>query len=787
MTRNNFWFLVVEFCRSFFARKAGEMSRRKKYPKRRLKAVFKPTQSEYVIYEDPLNGVSLAKRIAVAKQISTAAEVDYIRNLEQLEELILDSQPKAALSVLSAEYLVKPNGISLEWQEKNPVLQHHVELIQSLALKYKREDFKRNFPDIDEMRRLSKLVCDQFWQKRRNDISLEQTEAERRKRGFEETTRTAVQVLRNWGYPQHVHAILTDLWKPLDDLYTQVWGVKPTRLLNMLFNLGAQCEDKLNEYQQSLHSVLKQKTVKAAVEVYKLKFPAPTDNRLDLLASAGLPLKQVLNELYGESTEWLSFLAHGCFKEDIIKAYGDDVEWDNLKKVLDLWSLKFGELAKTKTDFLFMGSPIREKPFISEIDDYYYLPLPNLLYSFTDVLLEQLHKGNEALKTAFDDWKGPFVEEDLHARLKKAFPRAEVYRGSKFVIGKEEFENDILVLVDNYAMIIEAKAASVTDSAKRAGNTVQRYVNELYITPAEQAERFQKYLETNRGILNFETKRGVVNTVDTTGIKHFLRLGVVLDDVSLNWKWEDLVNAGFISGTLAAIPIILLADFHVILDLLERTCDKIHYFERRMWLARRTSYEGDELDLLSFYLDTGMRFDFGDLPPDQIVRVEVMGRSQILEPYYTYQYANIAHEKPKPKITPWMETLLNRIEKLEQPLWLETGLLLLNMELDKQEILAEKIAQARKSVAKKNKPAHETISFTNNWMSPEELVIVHIHHGQDKSMLEAATNEFCQKKFESSQAERAVVLVFEPHQRDFSRVATLIYAGKRFADETSES
>ncbi len=237
------------------------MSRRKKYPKRRKRHSFQPTKSDYVFYEDPLNGVSLKERISYTKQISEFADTDYSKNLERLEQLILDSQPKAVLSILSAEYLAKPGGISKEWQEKSPVLQHHIELIQSLALKHRREDFRRNFPDIDEIRRLSKLVCDQFWQKRSTDINIDLTEVRRKKRAFEESTRIGTQVLRNWGYPQHIRAILTDLWAPLDQEFEKVWRVKPTKLIDMFFNLSEQCEEKLNRHQKKLHSVLTQKSV----------------------------------------------------------------------------------------------------------------------------------------------------------------------------------------------------------------------------------------------------------------------------------------------------------------------------------------------------------------------------------------------------------------------------------------------------------------------------------------------------------------------------------------------
>jgi hypothetical protein len=750
---------------------------KKKRPNSSQKRRGQVAKPEYLIFEHPLNGMPLDARVAATKHVATLADTDYPKNLAELERLILDSQPMALLSILSTDNLAHPAGFNPEWDEKEPVLQHHVELVQSLSLKHKLEVFRREFPDIESICKLSKLVCEQFWQRRSNDISAELSHLERRKRGFQESLRVQTQAVRNWGYPQHIRTILTDLWAPLDKQFQQVWGVKPTSLITMIFKLIEESEEKLDQHRRALLSMVKQKSVAAAVASYKENFPL--DETVDELTTAGLSLKLVQHELLARSTKWLSLTVHGFLEPEFITAYGEDIEWAALKKVLGLWSTSFGAMANINTDHLFMGSPIREKPFIAVSHDWFYLPIPNLLLSYLEDLLEQLCSGNKQLKESYDERRGRFLEEDLHARLAKAFPRAQVHRGSYFSIGSDQFENDILIVIDGYAIIIEAKAANVSDSAKRAGPKVEYYVEELVVKPAEQAARFQKYLEGHSGVLQFKTKRGVINTVDTNRIRKFIRLGVVLDDVSLTWKWSDLRDAGLISEDLEPIPIFFLADFHIILEMLERTCDKIHYFERRTWLVRNVRHEGDELDLLAFYFNTGLRFNFDQMSNDhKSFEIHVTGASRLFEPYYMAPLMNETCKKPMLHMEPWLQQLLERVENIDQPRWTEVGQLLLNIEHENQKTIAKKISITRKQLSKQSGPASGSIAFKNTWTTPDELFVILVHKNFDRQERNKLVQQLCEHGFNQSDAQWAVAVAFEPTEREFPKSAGLLFVAK---------
>lgn len=732
----------------------------------------------YDLFAHPLNGVSLEDRIQATRRAAELAERDYPNNLAELERLILDSQPLALLSIFSTDYLAQPAGVTPEWQEEEPVLQHHVELIQSLALKHKPAEFRREFPEIDQISTLAKLVCDQFWLRRQKDVSADQPESERLKVAFHESLRVHAQAVRNWGYPQHIRTILTDLWTPLNKQFEQVWGVKPTSLIAMMFGLIEQSEEKLHQHRKALRSVVRQKSASDAIGVYRKHFPL--DETLDELSTPGLPLETVRHELIARSTQWLSYIVHGFCKPEFIAGCEETVDWAALQKVLALWSTSFGATAETNTDHLFMGSPIREKPFINISPEYYYLPIPGLLLSYADSMLEQLCVGNKQLKDAYDHRRGrQFLEEDLHSRLTKAFPRGQVHRGSFYSIGPDLFENDILVVIDSYAIIIEAKAAHISDSAKRAGPRLKNAVEDIVEAPAKQALRFQKYLEENRGVLNFKTNRGVTNTVDTTNIKHFLRLAVVMDDISLTWKWAELKNAGLIKSDLEPIPVLFLADLHVILEMLDRASDKIHYFERRTWLERNVHYEGDELDLLAFYFNSGLRFNFEQTQSEfESYEIHVTGASQLFQSYLMAPSLNKKVKKRKPKMTDWMEQLLNRVESLEQPRWTEIGQLLLNIEFTDQQTMLKKIRVARKKLLKQPGPAFEHITFRVTWTSPDQLFVVLIHKNYGQAERNQVVKQICEGGFNQTTARIATALAFEPTQGDFSKHASLFFVGK---------
>ena len=94
-------------------------------------------------------------------------------------------------------------------------------------------------------------------------------------------------------------------------------------------------------------------------------------------------------------------------------------------------------------------------------------------------------------------------------------------RGALTAQGAANFENDLIVLIDKFAFVIECKSGSITDSAKRgAPERFKKTLKELIIEPSEQAQRFINYLKSHRSIHHFRTKRGEKNIIDNQNIEY---------------------------------------------------------------------------------------------------------------------------------------------------------------------------------------------------------------------------------------------------------------------------
>uniref|UniRef100_UPI003B9F39C4 hypothetical protein n=1 Tax=Agrobacterium tumefaciens TaxID=358 RepID=UPI003B9F39C4 len=85
-------------------------------------------------------------------------------------------------------------------------------------------------------------------------------------------------------------------------------------------------------------------------------------------------------------------------------------------------------------------------------------------------------------------------------------------------------------------------------------------------------------------------------------------------------------------------------------------------------------YEGDELDLLGFYLDNG--FNIGDTEYSQDIVLNMALKSKELDPYFVGSREGHSVSKPRLAMTDWWNAILNRLSEARFDGWLETGFIL---------------------------------------------------------------------------------------------------------------
>ena len=74
--------------------------------------------------------------------------------------------------------------------------------------------------------------------------------------------------------------------------------------------------------------------------------------------------------------------------------------------------------------------------------------------------MERLTSAAE-LKKTIEKARSKYLQDKLEATLRSALPGANVTAGAKWMVGDQEFETDVLVVLDH--MVIAAEAKCETD------------------------------------------------------------------------------------------------------------------------------------------------------------------------------------------------------------------------------------------------------------------------------------------------------------------------------------
>ena len=129
------------------------------------------------------------------------------------------------------------------------------------------------------------------------------------------------------------------------------------------------------------------------------------------------------------------------------------------------------------------------------------------------------------------------------------------------------------------------------------------------------------------------------------------------------------------------VPTMLLADLEIIFEILNRTCEKLHYLRRRTQFERNSVYFGDEIDLLAFYIETGFNIGEAEFDGTFFFLHEL---SKTIDPYYMQKWDSKDDSKPSRTLTNWWKDLLDYIEKRQMSRWAEIGFILLNVPYEDQ-------------------------------------------------------------------------------------------------------
>ena len=492
--------------------------------------------------------------------------------------------------------------------------------------------------------------------------------------------------VRNWAYLWQMETITYELADLIKLKFIDVYGFDPKVFLDILFSLAPLTEIKARKFIQNSRLIYKAKTFIDVFNTYEGSFSNAKRigdvEREKIWNDCGQDIQSLKIFFLFKSEMFLADIFMHTSLE-IHSHLSKNISESTICSILDEISFRFNELSQTNIDHIFLNNPVHNKPFI-KVDDGKYFSVIAQIFSHLGIgLLENFIYANSDLKEKYALKKGKYLEEKVERMFRQSFPKAQIFKGSLWKCQKDqkEYENDLCILIENFAIIIECKSGAVSSSAKRgAPERLSNVLNKLIVEPSEQAIRFEAFLKQHSSTHVFKTEFGAENSIDISKIQYFIPLGITLSNLgSVGSNLKTLINAKTTSRKLEELaPSINLADLEIIFEILPLRAEKIHYLARRREFGAHLNFSGDEIDLLAFYLDNG--FNISNAEYDGALHIDMKLKSKEIDPFFDARQNGINIEKPCLKKTKYWNDLLVWLEKCATH-WLQASYVLLNTPL----------------------------------------------------------------------------------------------------------
>lgn len=677
-------------------RKSKKMKSQRESAQKQKGLSFKPWEAPKMeffqmpkLFNDDL---SWEQRLRLLRAMGDQAATDFNEKYPAIQKWFLEYDAVYVLSMCAFYYMSTPEGVDPEAIGELKFYNHFLEIMQAFALCQSRSLKPTLLRDNMEKLKSEMIEIGQAMSFRHLKIPEEITTEKGfnafrlRTQMMEETT-----AVRNWAYHHQMQKVVLDLAQRVKDQFLAKYKVDPVAFFTMLFVLTSERDELLNAHHSKLRTAIMKKNYKEMMSAYNNVFPenVPIEgNAVDQLWEIAHRKLDGLRSMLMMHADLKLENIYSFSLDHVLEIMGEAADPEAVKNLLDRLSYKFGELDTFNKDHIILSNPVHSRPFIHLEDGKYFSAIWSIIPHLTMDLLEDLVWDDAGLKSKYTRAKSDYLEDELERVMREAFPNARFFSGSlwKDPTSNIQYENDLLVVIDSFAIVLEAKSASVSDPARRgAPQRLAETLRELVEEPSDQAHRFIRYLEGNKKINTFNTKRGETNVVNSAAIKYYIPVGVTLSHLgTIGSNLKKLIKAGITNRRLEDLaPSMSINDLESVLELLPLEVEKIHYLARRREFEAHIDYHGDELDLLGFYLDNG--FNIGEKEYDKDLTLMMTLKSKELDPYFIGSREGKKVAKPSLSMTQWWRDILIRISEVRTEGWIETGFILLNTTKKDQE------------------------------------------------------------------------------------------------------
>jgi Txe/YoeB family toxin of Txe-Axe toxin-antitoxin module len=703
-------------------------NRKRKHKKNTQNLIKQPkpwvaVKNKFIQMNDPMpESMNKEDRLTLIRTIGTNAKKEFDKEYPTIRRWFEQYDATYILSFCAYYFVSHPEGIDPEVSgEGSHFFPYYLEILQAFSLFQERNFSPRPLLyDAEKLRDEIKHIG-HLMSMRTLDIP-QNVSSEKELETFHLRTKMMANTtaVRNWAYSHQMENVTKSLSFLIDNEFEMIYGVKSSDFIKILFHLTEERNKRLNIHRSKVLSFLRKKTYRQVINAYNQAFPENEkmeDGQNDKIwEGVGKNIDSLKSFLICHSDLKLQNIYSFTIK-DALELGSKPIDSEKLKSLFYKLIWKFGDLKDFNPEHIILGNPVNQKPFIQIDEDTLFSAIWCVIPHIALDILENLVWENEKLREKYSLVKSQYLEDEIERIFKKGFPSAKIFKGSRWINPQKPnvvYENDLTVLIDSFAIIVEAKSGSVSDPAKRgAPDRLFETLRDLIEAPSEQALRFVDYLKVNKRQHTFTTKNGIINNIDNTGINYYIPLGVTFSHLgTIGSNLKKLIAAGVVKKSIEQlVPSISFTDVESIFEILSLESEKIHYLSRRREIEAHLVYEGDELDLLAFYLDQG--FNIGETEYSRDIAFNLIPKSKELDPYLIGKQQGKNVKKPELAMTQWWRDILTTSANRKKQGWLETSFILLNSTLEDQKEFEGNIAKLIRNVKNGNaKNDHNWILFS---------------------------------------------------------------------------
>ena len=681
--------------------------------KRRKKSQpVKSTDPHRIVFSQvKIGGDNHAEFKAAMMEAARKGVDEFPKLLGRISDLIQSTYPPNLLSTFA--FYGCQGSMDDQGHQKSmarDILQHHVELLQALALMVPLEKWGGAPGTGEKMQAVFDTVpeiSDTFMKMR---IVRQADETDPQKKAvlsLQEKIRLHTQAVRNWGYYLEVTKICRELYSPLDGNFNQALGFSASDFIDVAEALVSEFERRARLHFEAMRKFLAGKTIPQLVNLYFEHMPdmKGSPDEFIKIIPPGTSLQGVMGFMMSHAD--LRHVDLMTFTPNELATLTSKPE-GTVEKVLEAIAMEPGALVNANAEHLFLSNPVWTRPAIKLFDGY-LIPLPQAVFSHINNIMRGLAESAK-LDNALSDRRAAYLEDKTEGILKAALPTARVEKNKKWSVDGVQYETDIFGVVDRTLIIVEAKSHRVSPQALRgAPDRLKKHLTDLVVDPSVQSERLQSLVVNARA--GDPVSKGIIASlgVDADKIDNIIRLSVTLDDFSIMSSSEDeLKEVGWIPEEHALAPAILIADLICIAEILDNELQFLHYLAERFHFQKAFELLGDELDFLGLYLANG--FNLGQAQ-EQLKRITLSGLSAAIDRYYQGREVGLELPRPKSNLDRTFRDIVDRLTLRKPPGWTTIGIHLLNsVDGDEQKKVTAGLERLRKSVLnRRTRPGDDCI------------------------------------------------------------------------------